>query len=124
MNKVFTSIALSISALIATSAIAAPHDHQNNYRYAQQAKWDQKHDHRWNQNNHHDRYERNQRVNPSREWRSGQYLPSQFSSSRYQVNYKNYRHLSKPGKYQQWYKVNGDYVLVNERNNRIIRIIG
>jgi len=32
--------------------------------------------------------------------------------------------LPKPGKYQQWYKVNGDYVLVNERNNRIIRVIG
>ena len=128
MNKVLTTIALSLSAFIATSAIAAPHNHQDNYRYAQQAKWDQRHDHRWD-NNRNDRYENhrndhNQRVNPSREWRSGQYLPSKFSSSRYQVNYKNHRHLSKPAKYQQWYQVNGDYVLVNERNNRIIRIIG
>lgn len=120
MNKVITGIALSLSTFIATSAMAAPQDHQNNYRYAQQAKWDQRHDHRWDNN----RYERNHRVNPSREWRSGQYLPSQFSASRYQVNYKNHRHLPKPGKYQQWYQVNGDYILVNERNNRIIRIIG
>ena len=84
-----------------------------------------KNDHRWNNN---DRYDHNNnysnRVNPRREWRSGQYLPSQFSSSRYHVNYKNYRQLPKPGKYQQWYKVNGDYVLVNERNNRIVRVFG
>lgn len=123
MKKVLTALTLSISALVATSAMADDHRNDNN-RY-DRSHWDHKYDHRWN---NHDRYDRNDRydnrVNPSREWRSGQYMPSQFSSSRYHVNYKNYRQLPKPGKYQQWYKVNGDYVLVNERNNRIIRVIG
>ncbi len=32
--------------------------------------------------------------------------------------------LPNTGRYQQWYKVNGDYVLINERTQRIIRIIG
>lgn len=128
MKSVLTAIALSLSALVATSTMAAPNDYHrdHNNRY-QQNHWDHKNDHRWNNDNRHNNQHNNQynnRVNPSREWRSGQYLPSQFSSSRYQVNYKNYRQLPKPGKYQQWYKVNGDYVLVNERNNRIIRIIG
>lgn len=132
MKSVLTAIALSLSALVATSAMAAPNDYNrdHNNRY-QQNHWDHKNDHRWNNDNRHNNQHNNQynnqhnnRVNPSREWRSGQYLPSQFSSSRYQVNYKNYRQLPKPSKYQQWYKVNGDYVLVNERNNRIIRIIG
>ncbi|MDM1765805.1 MULTISPECIES: RcnB family protein [unclassified Acinetobacter] len=132
MKSVLTAIALSLSALVATSAMAAPNDYHrdHNNRY-QQNHWDHKNDHRWNNDNRHNNQhnsqynnQHNNRVNPSREWRSGQYLPSQFSSSRYQVNYKNYRQLPKPSKYQQWYKVNGDYVLVNERNNRIIRIIG
>ena len=128
MKSVLTAIALSLSALVATSAMAAPNDyHRAHNQSPQQNHWDHKNDHRWNNDNRHNNQHNNQynnRVNPSREWRSGQYLPSQFSSSRYQVNYKNYRQLPKPGKYQQWYKVNGDYVLVNERNNRIIRIIG
>jgi len=121
MKKVLTAITLSLTAVVATSAMA--HDyHQNDHDRYQQNHWDHKNDNRWDNN---DRYDRNNyRVNPSREWRSGQYLPNQFNSSRYHVNYKNYRQLPKPGKYQQWYKVNGDYVLVNERNNRIIRVIG
>lgn len=122
MKNVFTAIALSLSALVATSAMA---DHDSRYdrnQHDQQNHWNQKNDNRWNNNNRYDRD--HNRTNPSREWRSGQYLPSQFSSSRYHVNYKNYRQLPIPGKYQQWYKVNGDYVLVNERNNRIIRIVG
>lgn len=122
MNKVLTRITLSISALIATSAMAAPHyDHRDHNNRYQQSYGDHKNNHRWNNNN---RNYDNSRVNPSREWRSGQFLPSQYSSSRYHANYKDYRHLSKPSKHQQWYKVNGDYVLVNERNNRIIRIVG
>ena len=123
MKKVLTAITLSLSALVATSTMAASHDyHQDRNDRYQQNHWDHKNDNRWDNN---DRYDRNNyRVNPSREWRSGQYLPNQFNSSRYHVNYKNYRQLPKPGRYQQWYKVNGDYVLVNERNNRIIRVIG
>lgn len=126
MKKVLTAITLSLSALVATSAMAASHDyHQERYDRYQQNHWDHKHNNRWDNNDRYDKYDRyNNRVNPSREWRSGQYLPNQFNSSRYHVNYKNYRQLPKPGRYQQWYKVNGDYVLVNERNNRIIRIIG
>lgn len=125
MNKLLTAITISLSALVATSAMAGSHDDRRYDHGNPHHQWNQKDDRRWN---NHDRFDRNdryeKRVNPSREWRSGQYMPSQFSSSRYHVNYKNYRQLPKPGKYQQWYKVNGDYVLVNERNNRIIRVFG
>ena len=126
MNKLLTAITLSMTALVATSAMAGSQDDRRyNHGQYEQNHWDHKNDHRWNNN---DRYDHNNnysnRVNPSREWRSGQYMPSQFSSSRYHVNYKNYRQLPKPSKNQQWYKVNGDYVLVNERNNRIVRVFG
>jgi Ni/Co efflux regulator RcnB len=75
---------------------------------------------RWDNDN---RYQ-NKRVNPSRDWRSGQTLPRGYDSSRYHVSDREARRLPNTGRYQQWYKVNGDYVLVNERNNRILRIIG
>ena len=42
-----------------------------------------------------------------------------YDSSRYHVSDREARRLPNTGRYQQWYKVNGDYVLVNERNNRI-----
>lgn len=122
MKKILTAMTLSLSAVVATSAMA--HDyHQNDNRWNNNARYHQDNN-RWNNNDRYDRYDRYNRVNPSREWRSGQYLPNQFNSSHYRINYKNYRQLPKPGRYQQWYKVNGDYVLVNERNNRIIRVIG
>ena len=124
MNKVFTAITFSLGALLATSSMAGSYDHD---RHGQDQRWNSSHyDNRYDRstssNNQYARY--HSRVNPSREWRSGQIFPSQLNSSRYTVNHKNHRDLYKPGKYQQWYKVNGDYVLVNERSNRIIRIMG
>lgn len=116
MKKFLTTIALSLSAMLATSAMASPYNDHQDQRYHQQSQNHWKNDHRDN------RY--NNRINPSREWRSGQALPHQFKSSRYVVNYKNYRQLPKPNRNQQWLKVNGDYVLINERNHRIVRIIG
>lgn len=129
MNKVFTAITFSLGALLATSSMAGSYDHDRNHndRHGQDQRWnsshyDKRYDRPTSSNNQYARY--HSRVNPSREWRSGQIFPSQLNSSRYTVNHKNHRDLYKPGKYQQWYKVNGDYVLVNERSNRIIRIMG
>ena len=133
MKKLLSTLALSLSAMIATTAMAAPqHDprqrnfqppkpptHQN-FKYQQQAD---RHD-RFDRNDHNDRFDRQKRVNPSKEWRSGQYLPKQFNSSRYEVNHREAQNLSRANKNQQWYKINGDYVLVNEKNNKIIRILG
>lgn len=125
MKKLFTAIAISMSALMATTAMAAPQhyqDHRDN-RY-QQTKpaphWNnQQQDHRF------DRHDRNKAsVNPSREWRTGQTLPRQYSSSRFEADRNQIKRLPKAGRNQQWYKINGDYVLVNERNDRIVRIIG
>ena len=76
MKNILTTLALSMSALIATSAMAAPHDYHRN-------------DH-----------------------------------NRYYVNdYRAYKNLHQPAKFERWYKVDGRYVLVNERNHHIIRVI-
>lgn len=42
----------------------------------------------------------------------------------YYVNdYRAYKNLHQPAKFERWYKVDGRYVLVNERNLHIIRVI-
>ena len=126
MKKVLTTIALSLSALMATSAMAAPDHRYDDHRYQQAHS---QHDQRWDNNNRydHNRYDNNRydnkRVNPSRDWRAGQNFPRVFSSSNYKVSDREARRLPNTNRYQQWYKINGDYVLVNERTDRIVRII-
>ncbi len=126
MKKVLTTIALSLSALMATSAMAAPDHRYDDHRYNhvpshQDKRWDN--NNRYNHNRYdHNRYD-NKKVNPSRDWRAGQNFPRVFSSSSYKVSDREVRRLPNTNRYQQWYKVNGDYVLVNERTDRIVRII-
>ena len=116
MKKVLTTIALSLSALMATSAMAAPdHRYDDHHRYNNAPSHQDKH---WDNN----RYD-NKKVNPSRDWRVGQSFPRVFSSSSYRLSDRDARRLPDTGRYQQWYKINGDYVLVNERTDRIVRII-
>ena len=129
MKKVLTAIAISMSALIATSAMAGSHDYRDNHynsNYKNNSHWNNNDkDRRYNNDSRYDRNDRyNRAVNPSREWRSGQTLPRQYNSSRYEVNNNSVlKRLPKANRNQQWYKVNGDYVLVNERNDKIVRII-
>lgn len=125
MKKVFTAIAISMSALMATAAMAAPQHYQDHRDNRYQPSKPAPH---WNNKHHDQRFDRNDRnkfsVNPSREWRTGQKLPRQFSSSRFEVDRNQHQRLPKAGQNQQWYKIGGDYVLVNERNDRILKIIG
>lgn len=110
MKKILTAITLSISALITTSAMADSQDYHG--QHGPQNHWNNKYEHGYNN-----------RVNSNHGWRSGQAFPNQFNSSRYQVHHNSYRNLSKPGRYQQWYRVNGDYVLVNQRTHQIVRVV-
>ena len=130
MKKVLTAIAISMSALMATSAMAANNDYRDNNH--QNSTWNNAaNDHR-NTHGNDKRFDRNDRdnnrynssVNPSHQWRTGQTLPRQYSSSRYQVNGSTLKRLPKAGRNQQWYKIGGDYVLVNERNDKILKIMG
>lgn len=129
MKKILSTLAISLSALVATSAMAAPH---HDSRFAQHhakptppSHWNQKDAKKWHQD-HRKQAQRfdDRRLNPSRDWRSGDKLPKQFENNRYRLNGHETRHLPKTAKNQSWYKVNGDYVLVNDRNSKIVRILG
>src|SRR5690606_41859975 len=80
MKKVLTTIALSLSALLASSAMAAPqHDSRYDHNPHKQAPhWNAKDSKKWND----DRRHNNRMVNPSRDWRVGQTLPRQRSEER------------------------------------------
>ncbi|EIM38267.1 signal peptide protein [Acinetobacter sp. HA] len=39
------------------------------------------------------------------------------------MDHSKYKRLNKPGRNQQWIKVNGDYILMNVVNDKVIKII-
>lgn len=99
MKKILTVITLSISALVTTSAMAD-----------------------WNQNQAHHAQVQHQIA--QQEWREGARFSDRYKASNYHVkDYRSYKNLHKPTRYERWYKVDGRYVLVNERNHHIVHIV-
>lgn len=121
MKKLMTALTLSLTALVASNAMAGSYDHDQRWnqehRYSQNDKYQQQNHRQWNND------QRRHQVNPSRDWHKGNTLPRQYSSSRYQVHGSQLKRLPDASRNQQWYSINGDYVLVNEKNNKIVRII-
>ncbi|OTG66829.1 hypothetical protein B9T25_08575 [Acinetobacter sp. ANC 4470] len=122
MNTLVKAIVLSLTTtLVAAPAIAAPQDHNpqqhsqhpNNHNTQQPTKPIVK-------NSHNDV---KKSANPSHNWKVGQKLPSQYHGQSYQVDHNQHKKLSKPGKNQQWIKVNGNYVLINVLNHNILKIV-
>lgn len=60
---------------------------------------------------------------PAYTWRTGERLPSKYRYKHYQVHPRELQRLPRSTAKQQWYKVDGRYVLVNTKNHKILRII-
>ena len=56
-------------------------------------------------------------------WQAGYVMPQHYRGNSYKVDYKD-NNLPKPGRNEQWYKINNDYILVNSDDNSIVRIRG
>ncbi|MTD12109.1 hypothetical protein GIX10_11900 [Acinetobacter sp. YIM 103518] len=41
----------------------------------------------------------------------------------YRFDYRKNKKLAKPEKNQRWIRVNGDYILINTVNHRILRVV-
>lgn len=130
MNTLFKAIVLSIStALVAAPVMAAPQDHQTQSQSKYSHKAPAPQHNAKSQQSHPTAFKAPQynkhakKVDPSRDWRVGQKVPQQFYASSYKVEHSKYKKLSKPGKNQQWIKVNGDYILTNTFNHSIVKII-
>ncbi|BBQ50763.1 MULTISPECIES: RcnB family protein [Acinetobacter calcoaceticus/baumannii complex] len=111
MKKLTTAIVLSLSGLVATTAMAAPNDHNHHGNYQNHEVKEVKTVKVIKKDDHHNA------------WRVGQVVPHEYRHSRYVIDYRQHQKLTKPGRYQKWYKVNGNYVLVNEQSHKIIRVV-
>lgn len=137
MNTLVKALVLSIStAFVAAPVMAAPQDHhaqQNNHQVQQQHNKAPAQHQIQKQNTHQkpamnhqtqqQKYSKHQSTDPSRDWKVGQKVPSQYHNSSYKVDYSKYKKLHKPARNQQWIKVNGDYVLTNVISHAIVKII-
>ena len=56
-------------------------------------------------------------------WQPGYVMPQHYRGNGYKVEYKD-SNLPKPGRNQQWYKINNDYILVDTDSNSIVSIRG
>ena len=124
MNTLIKAIVLSLStALVAAPAMAAPQDHHSQQHNQQHNQQPAQNHHKAHVQQHHNAVHK-KALNPSHDWKVGQKVPSQYHGKSYKVDHTKYKKLSKPGKNQQWIKVNGDYVLINVISHNIIKIIG
>ena len=121
MNTLIKAIVLSVSAsVMGASVFAAPQENHNQPKHVNQHK---------KQVDQHKKQPLVQKaqiqkhtVKPSRDWKAGQVIPSQYRKG-HSVDHKKYSNLTKPAKNQQWVKVNNDYVLINTVNHKIIKTI-
>ena len=142
MNRLIKAVIFSFStALVAAPAFAAPQDQRNNAEHATQNHNDAPNHndaHKDASNHHADEHKpapqaaqqpgqqkpnHDKAPRPSASWKPGNPVPTQYRGQGYKVDHKKFKKLSKPGKNQQWIKVNGDYILMNVVNDKVIKII-
>ena len=132
MKKILTALAISFSALMASSlTAAAPHfDQDRDYdhpRNSGQGKRNQD----FRDADDDDRMQDKRRMREERgvqrlqqhKWQTGYVMPQHYRGDGYKVEYREHE-LPRPERRQQWYKINNDYILVDSENNSIIRILG
>ena len=124
MKKMLAILAISFSALMTSHiAIAGPHwdEDRGSERGQGKKRYDQNDDDVREQRR--EREERGVRRLQQHKWQTGYVMPQHYRGNRYKVDYKD-SNLPKPGRNQQWYKINNDYILVDSDSNNIVGIRG
>lgn len=130
MKKILTILAISFSALMASSvSSASPHDRQDNRRGWEQSRAQNEQDRDLRDEDDDERMQDKRRSREQRgvnrlqqhKWQTGYVMPQHYRGNGYKVDYKN-NDLPKPARNQQWYKINNDYILVDTDSNSIVRI--
>lgn len=125
MKKILSILAISLSALMASSLTAAAPHHNDERGYDKPRSNNR--EFRENENNQ-ERSEK-RRIREERgvqrlqqlKWQEGYVIPQHYRGNRYKVDSKE-TNLPKASRNEQWYKVNNSYILVNTNSNTIIRI--
>ncbi len=130
MKKILTVLAISFSALMASSvSLAGPYEKSNNHRGwdpSDQPKFSRDRDsldHDDMQDKRRMREERGFKRLQQHKWQPGYVMPQHYRGDGYKVDYQNHD-LPRPSRNQQWYKINNDYILVDTDSNNIVRVQG
>lgn len=117
MKKLLSAIAISVSAIMAASSAFAAPEHAQGHQPAPQQ-------HSAAPQAHQQAPGQAKKAQPQQNWKAGNKYPTQYRGAGYKVDYKHDKKLSKPGKNQQWYKADGQYILVNTATYAIIKVLG
>ena len=129
MNKILTTLAISLSALLVSGICsAAPHGDNNRFGF-EQTKLNMNKGRNFQSQNDNENFEM-RRIREERgvkrlqehKWQEGYVLPQHYRSKSYKVDAPQ-RNLPKSSRSEQWYRINNDYILVDSDNNKIIRIL-
>ncbi|MAK30857.1 RcnB family protein [Acinetobacter sp.] len=126
MKKVLTGLALSFVTLMSTVTLAAPpFDHGPGMggpgRDRGSAGFDRSNDDMIRSERRMRQEQGVQRLKQHK-WQTGYTMPQHYRGDAYKADYRDYN-LPRPGRGQQWYKINNDFILVNSDSNDIIRIL-
>ena len=123
MKKILATVAISFSALMASTALnAAPQFEPQSEAEAVQPNLQKKRDKRdMHEPEHRSREQRGMKRLQHMKWQTGYVMPQHYRSDGYKVEYKN-NNLPKPARNQQWYKINNNYILLNSETNSIVKI--
>ncbi len=136
MNKVFIILILGSTTLFSSmGSFAGPHFDRDDSRGGgwQSRNLDRDDDPRgnWQGRPGEENRDRERRMRQERgverlkqhRWQAGYVMPQHYRGNSYKVDYKD-NNLPRPGRNEQWYKINNDYILVNSDDNSIVRIMG
>ncbi|TCM64340.1 nickel/cobalt transporter regulator [Acinetobacter calcoaceticus] len=112
MNKLIAICTIALNLMISSQYVQARPSYQNASS-----------DENGVEEKRREREERGVRRLQQHKWQAGYVMPQHYRGDGYKVEYRDYN-LSKPGRNQQWYKINNDFILVDADNNNIIQIRG
>ena len=128
MKKILSILAISFSALMASSiTTAAPHhDDERGFDKPRNEQGRHKREFRAEDNNQwvekrRMREERGVQRLQQLKWQEGYVMPQHYRGNSYKVDFKD-SNLPRPSRNEQWYKINNSYILVNTESNTITRI--
>ncbi|WP_163121806.1 RcnB family protein [Acinetobacter portensis] len=128
MKKILSILAISFSALMASSLTAAAPHHDDDRGYNGPRDMQTKREYRDSENN--DKRFEKRRMREERgvqrlqqlKWQEGYVMPQHYRGNSYKIDYKD-NNLEKPSRNEQWYKINNSYILVNTDSNTITSIV-
>ena len=134
MKNIYKIILTTLTtAIISTSALAGPNDRYHGNERPQPMHQGKSNAHWQGQGpkgapqqpprHHQANQPRPHAAQHAQHWQVQHQLPKMYQNSSYRVSSYQRHQLSKPDRNQQWYKVNGYYLLTDKHTDRIVKIV-